>query len=251
VLNVEMVPGQCRRRGRGQGRRFSENKSKFKMMNPSDSIVDWVLEMLPQMGAGWCPPGMLGIGIGGTAEKAMTLAKESLMGDIDMAQLKRAGRRTTEELRIEIFDKVNALGIGAQGWAASPPCSTSRSPDYPTHAASKPIAMIPNCAATRHAHFHLDGSGPAFLEPPKLDEWPKVDWAPSKESIRVDLDTLTPEVVASWKPGDRLLLNGKMLTGRDAAHKRIQEMLAKGEPLPVEFAGPRHLLCRPGRSGGR
>ena len=238
VLNVEMVPGhhvEVAVAAKGGG---SENKSKFKMLNPSDSIVDWVLEMLPQMGAGWCPPGMLGIGIGGTAEKAMTMAKESLMGDIDMAQLKQRGAQTKiEELRIEIFDKVNALGIGAQGLGGLSTILDVKILDYPTHAASKPVAMIPNCAATRHAHFHLDGSGPAYLEPPKLEDWPDVQWAPSKESIRVDLDTLTPEVVQSWQPGDRLLLNGKMLTGRDAAHKRIQDMLAKGEPLPVTFKG--------------
>ena len=238
VLDVKMVPGhhvdvQVAAKGGG-----SENKSKFKMLNPSDSIVDWVLEMIPQMGAGWCPPGMLGIGIGGTAEKAMSLAKESLMGDIDMAQLKRRGPVTDiEKLRVEIFDKVNALGIGAQGLGGLATILDVKILDWPTHAASKPVAMIPNCAATRHAHFHLDGSGPAFLETPKLEDWPKVEWTPSKESIRVDLDTLTPEVVATWKPGDRLLLNGRMLTGRDAAHKRIQDMLAKGEPLPVEFAG--------------
>ena len=238
VLNVEMVPGhhvdvQVAAKGGG-----SENKSKFKMLNPSDSIVDWVLEMIPQMGAGWCPPGMLGIGIGGTAEKAMSLAKESLMGDIDMAQLKQRGAVTDiEKLRVEIFDKVNALGIGAQGLGGLATILDVKIMDWPTHAASKPVAMIPNCAATRHAHFHLDGSGPAYLETPKLADWPKVEWTPSKESIRVDLDTLTPEVVATWKPGDRLLLNGRMLTGRDAAHKRIHDMLAKGEPLPVEFAG--------------
>ena len=238
VLHVEMVPGHhvdVTVAAKGGG---SENKSKFKMLNPSDSIVDWVLEMIPQMGAGWCPPGMLGIGVGGTAEKAVLLAKESLMGDIDMAQLKARGPQTKiEELRIEIFDKVNALGIGAQGLGGLATILDVKIMDWPTHAASKPVAMIPNCAATRHAHFHLDGSGPAYLPVPDLNEWPKVEWAPSKESIRVDLDTLTPEVVASWKPGDRLLLNGKMLTGRDAAHKRIQDMLAKGEPLPVEFAG--------------
>ncbi len=238
VLDVKMVPGhhvdvQVAAKGGG-----SENKSKFKMLNPSDSIVDWVLEMIPQMGAGWCPPGMLGIGIGGTAEKAMSLAKESLMGDIDMAQLKLRGAVTDiEKLRVEIFDKVNALGIGAQGLGGLATILDVKILDWPTHAASKPVAMIPNCAATRHAHFHLDGSGPAFLETPNLDDWPKVQWTPSKESIRVDLDTLTPEEVATWKPGDRLLLNGKMLTGRDAAHKRIQDMLEKGEPLPVEFAG--------------
>ena len=238
VMHVEMVPGHSvdvTVAAKGGG---SENKSKFKMLNPSDSIVDWVLEMIPQMGAGWCPPGMLGIGIGGTAEKAVLLAKESLMGDIDMAQLKARGPQTKiEELRIEIFDKVNALGIGAQGLGGLATVLDVKIMDWPTHAASKPIAMIPNCAATRHAHFHLDGSGPAYLPAPDLNQWPDVEWKPSKESIRVDLDTLTPEVVASWKPGDRLLLNGRMLTGRDAAHKRIQDMLAKGEPLPVDFRG--------------
>jgi fumarate hydratase class I len=238
VLHVEMVPGNkisVDVAAKGGG---SENKSKFKMLNPSDSIVDWVLEMVPQMGAGWCPPGMLGIGIGGTAEKAALLAKESLMGAIDMSQLKARGpQNRIEELRIEIYDKVNALGIGAQGLGGLSTILDVKIMDWPTHAASKPIAMIPNCAATRHAHFTLDGSGPAYLEPPKLSEWPDVNWAPSKEAIRVDLDALTPEVVQSWKHGDRLLLNGKMLTGRDAAHKRIQDMLAKGEPLPVEFAG--------------
>jgi fumarate hydratase, class I len=238
VLNVEMVPGhhvdvQVAAKGGG-----SENKSKFKMLNPSEDIVEWVLEMLPQMGAGWCPPGMLGIGIGGTAEKAMTMAKESLMGDIDMAQLKARGPQTDiEKLRVEIFDKVNALGIGAQGLGGLSTILDVKIIDYPTHAASKPVAMIPNCAATRHAHFHLDGSGPAYLEPPKLSDWPDVNWTPDKAAIPVDLDTLTPEIVASWKPGDRLLLNGKMLTGRDAAHKRIQDMLSRGEELPVSFKG--------------
>ncbi|MBB4641127.1 fumarate hydratase [Rhizorhapis suberifaciens] len=238
VLHVEMVPGDkvsIDVAAKGGG---SENKSKFKMLNPSDSIVDWVLEMVPQMGAGWCPPGMLGIGIGGTAEKAVLLAKESLMGAIDMAQLKERGpQNKIEELRIEIFDKVNALGIGAQGLGGLSTILDVKIMDWPTHAASKPIAMIPNCAATRHAHFTLDGSGPAYLEAPKLSEWPDVNWTPSKEAIRVDLDTLTPQLVQSWKHGDRLLLNGKMLTGRDAAHKRIADMLAKGEELPVEFKG--------------
>ena len=238
VLHVEMVPGDhvdVTVAAKGGG---SENKSKFKMLNPSDSMVDWVLEMIPQMGAGWCPPGMLGIGIGGTAEKAMLLAKESLMGDIDMAQLKARGPSSKlEELRIAIFDKVNALGIGAQGLGGLATILDVKILDWPTHAASKPIAMIPNCAATRHAHFHLNGAGPAYLETPKLSDWPQVEWAPSKESIRVDLDTLTPAVVASWQPGDRLLLNGRMLTGRDAAHKRIQDMLARGEALPVDFKG--------------
>ena len=236
VLHVEMVAGNkvvVDVAAKGGG---SENKTKFKMLNPSDSIVDWVLEMIPQMGAGWCPPGMLGIGIGGTAEKAVLLAKESLMGAIDMAELKARGpQNKIEELRIEIYDKVNALGIGAQGLGGLSTILDVKIMDYPTHAASKPIAMIPNCAATRHAHFTLDGSGPSYLEAPKLDEWPKVDWKPSKEAIRVDLDKLTPAEVASWKPGDRLLLNGKMRTGRDAAHKRMVDMLNKGEKLPVDF----------------
>ena len=238
VLNVEMVPGSTVSidvAAKGGG---SENKSKFKMMNPSDSIVDWVLEMLPQMGAGWCPPGMLGIGIGGTAEKAMLLAKQSRMGAIDMGQLNARGPRSdVEALRIELFDKVNALGIGAQGLGGLSTILDVKILDWPTHAASKPVAMIPNCAATRHAHLVLDGSGPAYLETPKLSDWPDVDWTPDKAAIRVDLDTLTPEVVRGWKQGDRLLLNGRMLTGRDAAHKRIADMLAAGEPLPVEFAG--------------
>ncbi|MDQ2879622.1 MAG: fumarate hydratase, partial [Pseudomonadota bacterium] len=221
----------------------SENKSKFKMMNPSDSIVDWVLEMLPQMGAGWCPPGMLGIGIGGTAEHCVLLAKQVLMEPVDMAPLKARGARTDiERLRIEIFDKVNALGIGAQGLGGLTTVLDVKIKDAPCHAAGKPVAMIPNCAATRHAHFTLDGSGPSFLEAPKLDEWPKVDWKPDASAIRVDLDTLTPDIVQSWKQGDRLLLNGKMLTGRDAAHKRIADMLAAqeqggGEELPVSFKG--------------
>jgi fumarate hydratase class I len=238
VLTVEMVP--CDKvsidvAAKGGG---SENKSKFKMLNPSDSIVDWVLEMVPQMGAGWCPPGMLGIGIGGTAEKAVLLAKQSLMDPIDMAQLKQRGPQTDiEKLRVEIYDTVNALGIGAQGLGGLSTILDVKIYDYPCHAASKPIAMIPNCAATRHAHFTLDGSGPAYLDPPSLDEWPDVHWQPDKAAIRVDLDNLTPEIVQSWKIGDRLLLNGKMLTGRDAAHKRIQDMLAKGEELPVDFKG--------------
>ncbi|MEA1085577.1 MAG: fumarate hydratase [Sphingomonas sp.] len=243
VLHVEMVPGSrvsVDVAAKGGG---SENKSKFKMMNPSDSIVDWVVETVPQMGAGWCPPGMLGIGIGGTAEKAMVLAKESLMGAIDMGQLKARGpKNDLEALRIELFDKVNALGIGAQGLGGLSTILDVKILDWPTHAASKPVAMIPNCAATRHAHFTLDGTGPSYLEAPNLADWPQVDWQPDSAAIRVDLDTLTPEVVAQWKHGDRLLLNGKMLTGRDAAHKRIADMLAAkeqggGEPLPVDFRG--------------
>lgn len=238
VLNVEMVPGakvHIDVAAKGGG---SENKSKFKMLNPSDSIVDWVLEMVPQMGAGWCPPGMLGIGIGGTAEKAMLLAKQSLMDPIDMTELLARGpSNPTEELRIELYEKVNALGIGAQGLGGLATVLDVKIADWPTHAASKPVAMIPNCAATRHAHVTLDGSGPAYLEPPVLADYPQIDWKPDQAAIRVDLDNLTPEVVASWKQGDRILLNGKMLTGRDAAHKRIADMLAKGEELPVEFKG--------------
>ncbi|MBS3929528.1 MAG: fumarate hydratase [Sphingomonadales bacterium] len=238
VLHVTMVPGSkvsIDVAAKGGG---SENKSKFKMMNPSDNIVDWVIEMLPQMGAGWCPPGMLGIGIGGTAEHCMLLAKQSLMQPIDMAQLKARGAKSdTEAMRIEIFDRVNALGIGAQGLGGLSTILDVKILDAPCHAAGKPVAMIPNCAATRHAHFTLDGSGPTFLEAPKLDEWPDVQWTPDKAAKRVDLDKLTAEEVRGWKQGDRLLLNGKMLTGRDAAHKRIQDMLAKGEELPVDFKG--------------
>ena len=238
VVHMSVVPGntvdvQVAAKGGG-----SENKSKFVMLNPSDSLVDWVMKTVPTMGAGWCPPGMLGIGIGGTAEKAVLMAKESLMDPIDMFELKARGpRNKTEELRIELCDKINALGIGAQGLGGLTTVLDVKIAMFPTHAASKPVAMIPNCAATRHAHFVLDGSGPAYIDPPSLDLWPDVHWQPDyKKSKKVDLDTLTQEEVASWKPGDTLLLNGKMLTGRDAAHKRIQDMLAKGEKLPVDFA---------------
>ena len=237
VIFTEIVPGntvEVTVAAKGGG---SENKSKFVMLNPSDSVVDWVLKTVPTMGAGWCPPGMLGIGIGGTAEKAMLMAKESLMDDIDMYELLQRGPRDkTEEMRVELFEKVNALGIGAQGLGGLTTVLDIKIRMYPTHAASKPVAMIPNCAATRHAHFVLDGSGPVYLEAPSLDLWPDVEWAPDyNKSKRVNLDTLTKEEVASWKPGDTLLLNGKMLTGRDAAHKRIQDMLAKGDKLPVDF----------------
>ncbi len=237
VVEMELVPGNTidvMVAAKGGG---SENKSKMIMMNPSDSLVDWVLKTVPTMGAGWCPPGMLGIGIGGTAEKAMLLAKQSLMEDIDMHELLQRGPKDKlEELRIELYEKVNALGIGAQGLGGLTTVLDVKIATYPTHAASKPVAMIPNCAATRHAHFVLDGSGPAYLEPPSLDLWPDVQWAPDyNKSKKVDLNTLTKEQVASWKPGDTLLLSGKMLTGRDAAHQRIQEMLARGEKLPVDF----------------
>jgi fumarate hydratase, class I len=236
VISVEMVPGgtlEVDVAAKGGG---SEAKAKFAMLNPSDSVVDWVLKTVPTMGAGWCPPGMLGIGIGGTAEKAMLMAKQSLMDPIDMAELKACGPKDKyEELRVELYDKVNALGIGAQGLGGLSTVLDVKIASYPTHAANKPIAMIPNCAATRHAHFILDGSGPAEFEAPSLNDWPKVTWSPSKDARRVNLDALTPAEVAAWKPGETLLLSGRLLTGRDAAHKRIQEMLAKGEKLPVDF----------------
>ena len=238
VVLMELVPGdtldiQVAAKGGG-----SENKSKFVMLNPSDSLVDWVMKTVPTMGAGWCPPGMLGIGIGGTAEKAMLMAKQSLMEDIDMHELKLRGpQNKTEELRIALCDQINALGIGAQGLGGLTTVLDVKINMYPTHAASKPVAMIPNCAATRHAHFVMDGSGPVYMEPPALSTWPNVNWQPDTEkSQRVNLNTLTKAEVASWKPGQTLLLNGKMLTGRDAAHKRIQDMLAKGEQLPVDFS---------------
>ena len=241
VISVQIVPGNTLDiivSAKGGG---SENKSKLAMLNPSDSLVDWVLKTVPTIGAGWCPPGMLGIGIGGTSEKAMLCAKEALMEDLDMYQLleksSKGGALTPiEELRIELYEKVNALGIGAQGLGGLTTVLDVKIRQYPTHAASKPVAMIPNCAATRHAHFVMDGSGPVYLTPPSLDSWPKVNWTPNTEqSKRVDLNSLTKEEVASWRHGQTLLLNGKMLTGRDAAHKRISDMLAKGEPLPVDF----------------
>jgi fumarate hydratase, class I len=241
VIFTEIVPGntvEVTVAAKGGG---SENKSKMVMLNPGDSVVDWVLKTVPTMGAGWCPPGMLGIGIGGTAEKAVLMAKESLMDDIDMYELQAKASRgekltQVDALRLELYEKVNALGIGAQGLGGLTTVLDVKIKLYPTHAASKPVAMIPNCAATRHAHFVLDGSGAAYIDPPSLDLWPDVNWTPdTQKSKRVDLNALTPAEVASWKPGDTLLLNGKMLTGRDAAHKRIQDMLAKGEKLPVDF----------------
>lgn len=239
VVHYEIVEGDqveviCAAKGGG-----SENKSKFYALNPSDSIVDWVLKTVPTMGAGWCPPGILGIGIGGTPEKAMLLAKESLMDHIDIHELREkaaSGAELTrvEALRLELMDKINALGIGAQGLGGLTTVLDVKILDYPTHAASLPVAMIPNCAATRHVHFHLDGSGPAHLEAPSLDDWPQLTYDASAGK-RVDLDKVTPEEVASWKPGDVLLLNGKLLTGRDAAHKRMTDMLNNGEKLPVDF----------------
>ena len=236
VISVQMVPGdklEVDVAAKGGG---SEAKAKFVMLNPSDSIADWVLKTVPTMGAGWCPPGMLGIGVGGTAEKAMLMAKEALMEPIDMAELKARGPKSKlEELRVELYDKVNALGIGAQGLGGLSTVLDVKIHTYPVHAANRPVAMIPNCAATRHAHFVLDGSGPAEFEEPKLSDWPAVTWKPDSASKKVSLDTLTREEVASWKPGQRLLLSGKLLTGRDAAHKRIQEFLEQKKPLPVDF----------------
>jgi len=236
VIFTSIVPGdklEVDVAAKGGG---SEAKSKFVMLNPSDSIVDWVLKTVPTMGAGWCPPGMLGIGVGGTAEKAMLMAKESLMESIDMAELKARGPKTkVEEMRIELYDKVNALGIGAQGLGGLSTVLDVKIRTYPVHAANRPVAMIPNCAATRHTHFVLDGSGPAEFEAPSLSDWPKVTWTADASSTRVDLNSLNRKIVESWKPGQRLLLSGNLLTGRDAAHKRIQDMLAKGEKLPVDF----------------
>jgi len=235
VVNMTVVPGDkigviVAAKGGG-----SEAKSKFAMLNPSDSIVDWVLKTVPTMGAGWCPPGMLGIGIGGTAEKAMLLAKEALMEPIDITDLiARGPSNRAEELRLELYEKVNALGIGAQGLGGLTTVLDVKVLDYPTHAANLPIAMIPNCAATRHAHFELDGTGPVALDPPSLEDWPKLTYSPAG-ARRVNLDTITKEEVASFKPGEVLLLNGKLLTGRDAAHKRMTDMLSRGEKLPVDF----------------
>ena len=233
VIHPELVPGNkvsIHVAAKGGG---SEAKSKLAMLNPADSIVDWVLKTVPTMGAGWCPPGMLGIGIGGTAEKAMLLAKRSLMDDIDIQLLQDRGpTNKLEELRLEIFEKVNALGIGAQGLGGLTTVLDVKILDYPTHAANLPVAMIPNCAATRHVHFVLDGSGPAELTAPAVSDWPDITWNPSTGARQVDLDKVTAEDVAAWRPGETLLLSGKMLTGRDAAHKRIRDLLAAGEPLP-------------------
>ncbi len=237
VIHYQIVPGSTvdvHVAAKGGG---SEAKSKFAMLNPSDSVVDWVLKMVPTMGAGWCPPGMLGIGIGGTAEKAMIIAKEALLDPIDIHDLqKRGASNRAEELRLELFEKVNKLGIGAQGLGGLTTVLDVKVKDFPTHAANKAVAMIPNCAATRHAHFTLDGSGPAALTPPSLDEWPEVT-REAGDAKRVNLDTVTQEEMATWKPGDTILLSGKMLTGRDAAHKKMVDMLAKGEELPVDLKG--------------
>ena len=236
VVNVQLVAGdrvEVDVAAKGGG---SEAKSRFVMLNPSDSIAEWVLKTVPTMGAGWCPPGMLGIGVGGTAEKAMLIAKEALMEPIDMAELKARGPRSKiEELRVELYDKVNALGIGAQGLGGLSTVLDVKIRTYPAHAANRPVAMIPNCAATRHAHFVLDGSGPAEFEAPRLSDWPAVTWTPDASSTRVDLDRLNRGHVAAWKPGERLLLSGKLLTGRDAAHQRIQELIDDKRKLPVDF----------------
>ena len=238
VIHTRVVPGNTvdvRIAAKGGG---SENKAKLVMLNPSDSILDWVVNTLPTMGAGWCPPGMLGIGIGGTAEKAMVLAKESLMDPIDIHELRERGPISrSEELRLEIMDGVNALGIGAQGLGGLTTVLDVKIKDYPTHAASLPVAMIPNCAATRHAHFTLRGEGPALQSAPDIDQWPDVSWEPGNAARHVDLDTVTAEDVRHWTPGETILLSGTMYTGRDAAHKRMTQMLQSGEPLAVDLKG--------------
>ncbi len=238
VIHYQIVPGdklEVQLSAKGGG---SEAKAKFAMLNPSDSVVDWVLKVVPTMGAGWCPPGMLGIGIGGTAEKAMIMAKETLLESINIQELKERGAGTrAEELRLELYEKVNGLGIGAQGLGGLTTVLDVKVKDFPTHAANKAVAIIPNCAATRHAHFTLDGSGPAHLEAPSLDDWPEVTRETGGDVRQVNLDTVTREEISQWKPGDSLLLNGKMLTGRDAAHKRMIDMMAAGEELPVDLKG--------------
>jgi fumarate hydratase class I len=233
VIHTELVPGDTVEvliAAKGGG---SENKAKFAILNPSDSLVDWVLDTVPTMGAGWCPPGMLGIGVGGTAEKAMLMAKESLMHPIDIQELIDRGPETAaEKLRVELYEKVNKLGIGAQGLGGLTTVLDVKINDYPTHAASLPVAMIPNCAATRHIHFSLDGSGPATFEPPSLDDWPDITWEAAENTRRVDLDTVTQADIEQWQPGETILLSGHLLTGRDAAHKKIADLMAKGQALP-------------------
>jgi fumarate hydratase class I len=238
VIHVKLVPGNTvdvHVAAKGGG---SEAKSKFAMLNPSDSVVDWVLEQIPKMGAGWCPPGMLGIGIGGTAEKAMMIAKEALLEPVNIQELQARGAQTrAEEIRLELFDKVNKLGIGAQGLGGLTTVVDIKVADFPTHAANKPVAIIPNCAATRHAHFVLDGSGPVALPAPKLEDWPEITWEIGEGVRRVNLNEITPEMVKDWQPGETVLLSGKMLTGRDAAHKRMVDIINKGEELPVDLKG--------------
>ncbi len=236
VIHYKIVPGDklhVEVAAKGGG---SEAKAKFAMLNPSDSVVDWVLSVVPQMGAGWCPPGLLGIGIGGTPEKAMLLAKESMMEPIDIHALQARGAQNhLEEMRLELHEKVNALGIGAQGLGGLTTVMDVKIREYPTHAANKPVAVIPNCSATRHVHFTLDGSGPAQFEAPDLSEWPDIAFELGDDVRRVNLDTLTPAEVQTWKSGDTLLLSGKLLTGRDAAHKKLVDLIERGEPLPVDF----------------
>ena len=255
VIYMELVPGNTvdvKLAAKGGG---SENKAHFTVLNPSDSIVDWVLSVLPEMGAGWCPPGILGIGVGGTPEKALLLAKEALLDPIDIQDLKARGpSNRIEELRLELLDKVNALGIGAQGLGGLTTVLDVKIKDYPTHAASLPVGLIPNCAATRHIHFTLDGSGPASFTPPALSEWPEVAWNGPATARRVNLDTLTPADTATWKAGEQLLLSGKLLTGRDAAHKKLADLIKNGQPLPVDFrnrfiyyVGPVDPIARRGR----
>ncbi|MGI9323602.1 MAG: fumarate hydratase [Pseudomonadales bacterium] len=236
VIHYRIVPGDklsIEVAAKGGG---SEAKAKFAMLNPSDSVIDWVTSVVPTMGAGWCPPGILGVGIGGTPEKAMMLAKESLMEPIDMHELQARGAKNhADELRLALFEKVNALGIGAQGLGGLTTVLDVKVKEFPTHAANKPVAVMPNCTATRHVHFELDGQGPATFVPPDLSEWPDLDFELGDDVRRVNLDALTPAEVAQWRAGDTLLLTGKLLTGRDAAHKKITDLLAAGEPLPVDF----------------
>ena len=238
VIHTQMVMGdevEVQLAAKGGG---SENKAKMVMLNPSDSLVDWVVKTVPTMGAGWCPPGMLGIGVGGTAEKAALLAKQSLMQEIDIQELRERGASSrVEELRLEIMDKVNSLGIGAQGLGGLTTVLDVKILDYPTHAASLPVCMIPNCAATRHTHFTLDGSGAAQLTPPNLDIWPDISYEAGEQARQVNLDKISAEDIQQWKPGEVLLLSGKMLTGRDAAHKRMTALLDAGEELPVSLKG--------------
>jgi len=233
ITHVRLVPGnkvEVKIAAKGGG---SENKARFTMLNPSDSIVDWIVGELSDMGAGWCPPGVLGVGIGGTAEKAMLLAKEALLLPIDLPALRaRGAANKLEELRLELVDKINALGIGAQGLGGLTTVLDVKILDYPTHASSLPVAIIPNCAATRHAHFVLDGSGAVYQMPPDIKDYPDIAWTPDAQARRVNLDTVTKQDIAGWKPGETLLLSGKLLTGRDAAHKRIAEMVKRGEALP-------------------
>lgn len=236
VIHYELVPGDkldVYLAAKGGG---SEAKAKFAMLNPSDSVVDWVVSQIPSMGAGWCPPGMLGVGIGGTAEKAMLMAKESLFDPIDIQALEARGATNRgEELRLELMSAINALGIGAQGMGGLTTVLDVKVKEYPTHAANKAVAIIPNCAATRHIHFTMDGSGSVNLEPPSIDDWPDIAWELGDSVRRVNLDSVTEEDIREWQPGETLLLSGKLLTGRDAAHKKIVDMLANGETLPVDF----------------